>query len=162
MIQIISFRYAGRMGLLKSIALGFIAGLLSIIIIESYICSALQTGLKTQLFAFLTNLLIYSSLGYGYFSFINLIVCSMRVRILMEIYETEDGLSSDEILQQYNGKEQIELRINRLVRNGQIIYKNGSYYIGKPLLLMIAKIVSVIKLIILGRRLGFEFTINKR
>ena len=152
LIQIISFRYSVHMGLLKSIALGFIAGLLCVMIIESYIFYVLQTELLIQLFSFLTNLLIYTALGYGYFSFINLIVSSMRIRILMELYESKDGLSQKEIFMMYNGKEQFENRLNRLTQNGQILHQEGKYYLGETTMLIISKIVSIIKLIILGKK----------
>ena len=152
LIQNISFRYSVRMGLLKSIALGFIAGLFSIIIIESYIFYALQTELITQLFVLLTNLFIYTALGYGYFSFVNLLVSSMRIRILMELYESKEGLSQKEIFMIYNGKEQFETRINRLMKNGQILHQEGKYYLGSKIMLIISKIVTIIKLVILGEK----------
>ena len=94
-------------------------------------------------------------MGYCYFNYINLGETARRIRILREIYDSKEGLSMEEILKRYNAKEIIERRIKRLLKNRQIIYKDGKYYIGKPIMLVIAKIIVIMKVILLGKKSEF-------
>ena len=105
---------------------------------------------------FSANFIIYASLGYCYFHFINLGETARRIRILREIYDSKDGLTMEEILQKYNSKEIVDKRIGRLINNGQVLYKNGRYYIGNPTMLIITKIIVAMKLLLLGRRSEFD------
>lgn len=139
--QVCISRYIPRFGLLKSILVGFIFGM----------CILLFLSLSGNISSLLVNGITYSALGYGYFHFINLGETARRIRILRELYDSKEGLSMAEILERYNAKEIIEKRINRLINSGQIIYRNGRYYIGKPTMLLIARIIATMKLIVLGR-----------
>ena len=80
-----------------------------------------------------------------------------RIRIMRELYKSETGLTLDELLKIYDGRQMIENRISRLVSGGQIIFKNGRYFIGKPHMLLISRIILLMKLIILGK----EANLNK-
>ena len=42
------------------------------------------------------------------------------------------------------------------VNSGQIICKNNRYYVGKPVILFIAKIIIMMKIIILGKKSEFD------
>ena len=156
LVQIVSFRYISSLSLLKSEFLGFAIGLSSVFMLEFYAFFTLSTSAKDFIFILITNLLTYSLLGYCYFHFINLGETARRIRILRELVDSEKGLSMNEILSRYNAKEIVERRINRLIRNGQIIYKDNRYYIAKPLVLWIARIITTLKLVILGRRSEFD------
>lgn len=150
--QIIAVRYIPNLGLLNSLFLGFGFGMLSLFICEIYIFSVLLMGVINFIIIFSTNIIIYACLGYCYFHFINLGETARRIRILRELYDKKTGLSEREILDRYNAKEIIEKRIDRLIDNRQIIFKNGRYYIGSRALLWVAKIIVIIRLIILGKR----------
>lgn len=156
LVQLISFRFILKSGLLKTIFLGFFAGFLYLLLIESYIFFVMPVSFMDFLMILLANAIAYASLGYCYFHFINLGETARRIRILREIYDSKDGLSMEDILRRYNAKEIVEKRISRLVNNGQILYKNGRYYIGNPTLLMISRIIVAIKLLLLGKRSEFE------
>ncbi len=150
LFQIISVRFISKIGLLKSILLGFVMGILSVYILT------LLTPIKDVIEMLITNLIIYAALGYGYFHFINLGETARRVRILRELYDAKEGLSMQEILGRYNAKEIVEKRINRLMNNRQIIYRDNKYYIGSPAILIIAKAIVALKLIILGEKSEFD------
>jgi hypothetical protein len=139
-----------------SVFLGFFAGFVSVFIIESYILFARNISFIDFFMFLIVNSIIYASLGYCYFHFINLGETARRIRILREIYDSKDGLSMEETLQRYNAKEIVEKRISRLVNNGQILYKNGRYHIGSPLMLLITRIIVAMKLLLLGRRSEFD------
>ena len=156
LVQVISFRYFLKLELLRSEYLGFILGVLIVFSLELCVFFYSKILLKNFLFVFSTNFIIYLSLDYCYFHFINLSVTARRIRILRELYETKEGLSLNEILQRYNAKDIVEKRINRLENNGQIIFKNNRFFISKPSVLYIAKVIVIMKSIILNKRSEFE------
>jgi hypothetical protein len=98
----------------------------------------------------------YIALGYCYFHFINLGETARRIRIVRELWESEDGLSMDELLKRYNASEIINVRLQRMMSKKQIVFRDGRYYIGKPIMLYISKAIVMMKLILLGRRGEFE------
>lgn len=140
--QVLSCRYFKKLGLLKSAYLGFISGFIVMLILDTSI--------------FITNWVIYFLLGYCYFHFLNLGETSRRIRILRELYDSKEGLSLDELLIRYNAKEIFEKRMSRLLNNAQIIYRDGVYYIGSPIMLLIARVMAIIKLIIVGNKSKFD------
>lgn len=155
-VQMLSFRFVAKLGLLKSEYIGFVAGLFSIFLIEFYILSTVLIPVIEITALLITNLITYTALGFCYFSFVNLGETARRIRILRELYDSKAGLSMEELLQRYNAKEIIERRINRLVNNGQIIYKDGRYYIGSPVMLSMAKIIVMMKMLLLNKRSEFD------
>jgi len=147
--QLLIFRYIPRLALLKSIFLGFSMGFLGLFMLEFYY-------FKISSYNFFTNFIIYSALGYCYFNFVTLGETARRIRLLTELYNVKEGLSISELMERYNSKHMIELRINRLLYNGQIIERNGRYYIGNPIILLITKIIVMMKLIFLGKKSEFD------
>lgn len=154
--QVLSFRYAG-LPLFKSIVLGFTLGFATLLVIQGGLYVLAPTASPQELPAMIvTNALIYGSLGYGYFHFLNLGETARRVRILWELYDARDGLAMEEILSRYNAKNMVALRLGRLLNNGQVSFAQGRYFIKSPLLLMSAKIMALLKLVIIGKKLGEE------
>ncbi|MDP2939103.1 MAG: hypothetical protein Q8O13_03355 [Candidatus Omnitrophota bacterium] len=150
--QVVSFKVYSKLGLLNSIFLGFFAGF---IFLGSLFISDFMTELillKYFCGIFSVNLITYICFAYCYFHFINLGETARRIRILRELKESPIGLSMDEILMRYNAKDIVKLRIARLLRNGQIMFKNGKYYIGNSTVLIMARLLEVLKLILLGRK----------
>jgi hypothetical protein len=103
----------------------------------------------------ITNLIIYLSLSYCYFHFVNLAVTARRIRLLRDLNNSEDGMTMDEILLQYNSRDMVQNRIERLVNSGQVIYKNNRYYIGRPAMLWSARIILIMKQLVLGKKSEF-------
>lgn len=149
--QILCVRFVMN-GLLKSLFSGFAVGLLNLLFIQLF-TAFLNVALLPNL---IVNIIIYSSLGYCYFHFINLGETARRIRILRELYDSDGGLTLEEILKLYNAKKMVELRLQRLLGNGQVILKDGMLFIGKPVLLLISKTILLMKLIILGQKSEFD------
>ena len=149
-IQVVSCRFFTALGLLRSVAIGFLVGLMCVFFIE-YLTFREAETLVGYGFATAACLAIYVALGYCYFHFVNLGETARRIRILIEIYRSSDGLSRDEILVRYNADEIVNKRMKRLLANGQIIYKNGKYFIGSPIMISIASIILFMKKLLLGR-----------
>lgn len=152
LIQNLVLRYAKRIGLLKSVFIGFAGGMVIVFLMEINISlDRLNLTKMDMLCLIIVNIMTYSLLGYCYFHFINLGETARRIRILRELYESKEGLAMKEILQKYSAEEIIAKRISRLINHGQIVLKDGRYYIGNPTMLFIAKIMYAVKCVVLGK-----------
>lgn len=154
--QVCSCRYIIGFGLLKSIFVGFVLGMCSLVSIELYCLSQSSLPLSRHGYSMIVSIITYVALGYGYFHFINLGETARRIRILRELYSSKTGLSIEKILKRYSARDIFEKRIHRLLANGQILLKNGKYYIGSPIMLLISKIIVIMKMIIIGKRSEFD------
>lgn len=150
--QVIWFRAAPKVGLLKSEYLGFAAGFICLFIYESYNLSYFMGPLKEYIATLTVNLIIYTALSYCYFHFINLGETARRIRILREIRDSADGLTQEEILSRYSAEEIFERRIERLLGTGQVVCKDGKYFINSPVLPFIGTLMQLMKSIIPGKR----------
>lgn len=139
-------------GLLKSELFGFIIGFLLVLMMGTQTDSSVQDVHAIVA----TKLIIYTSLSYCYFHFVNLAITARRIRLIRELYSFEDGLTMGEILRQYNARDMIENRIKRLIDSGQIVFRNGRYFIGKPVILLISEIIIIMKRSLLGKRSEFD------
>ncbi len=156
LVQVGGFRYLGNLTLLKSVILGFGVGLISVIGCEGYVFGdeAVLHGELVPLM--IVNLLIYSALGYCYFHFINLGETARRIRILRELAEVPEGLTLKEILDRYNARQIVTMRIHRLLHNHQIIEQDGRYYIGNPVMFWIATSMALLKWVIFQKTNEFN------
>jgi len=96
--------------------------------------------------------LTYMSLVYWYvFGFFNLGESARRIRLLVELRAAgERGLTRAEILAAYNARMIVDARLGRLLAGGQVVERDGRYFIGKPLMLCGAKALVLLKLVFLG------------
>lgn len=134
------------MSLLKSIYAGFVGGLLGLILCHC----ALLRGISHHAGYFLANFMIYSLLGYCYFHFVGLGETARRIRLLMEFLDAAEGLSYVELLNRYNSRDIVRVRMQRLLANGQIILRGGKLYIDKPVVLAMAKAIGTLKRMFFG------------
>lgn len=156
LIQTTSFQYIRGLGLFKSIALGFTAGFLTVFILEFYRYFDLPAMESEFFYILCVNLITYILLGYCYWAYINLGETSLRIRILREMYETQKALPIEKLFSIYNPDNMFEIRMSRLLKYNQIVCKNDRYFIGKSILLLIAKAIVIIKLMIIGKKSEFD------
>jgi hypothetical protein len=154
--QVAGWRYAKEWGLLRWVLTAFLGGFLIVVGIEAAYASTAQTTFTEFIGGLVLNSLTYIALGYCYFHFINLGETARRIRLLRELLESDDGLSRNEILQRYDASYILKVRLRRMVNNRQIIIRDNRYYIGKPIMLYLARIMVAMKLVLLGRRSEFE------
>ncbi len=157
-IQISGFRSVPKIGLLRSVHLGFFAGICSLAAIDLLYRKFFYFLFQNMMLADITNMIAYSALGYCYFNFVCLGETARRIRMLIEIYHSKEGLSLKEILGRYNAREVVGKRIDRLLNSGQLKYEDGKYLIGKPIVLLLANWVILLKLVLLGKRSEFDRT----
>lgn len=150
--QVLCFRYLLKRRLLNSVYAGFISGLAGFVIYKFYCFSRSGIALKEFASIAAANLAAYCALGYCYFHFINLGETARRIRIIQELYGAPEGLTETEILKRYNASEIVEKRVNRLINNGQIVFDQGKYRIGRKSMLFMAKAIITLKIITFGRK----------
>lgn len=154
-LQILLLRRFPRIGLLKSIFYAFGIGFGVLIFFEFSFAAGFRVPVGVSIPLAIANAIIYAALGYCYFHFINLGETARRIRILRELYESNAGLSMDEILKKYNADEVLQRRMGRLLRSHQVEEKNGKYYIARPTLLIMARIIVAMKVLFLGKESEF-------
>lgn len=142
--QISSARFMRLRSRLHSIYIGFLAGIAVTI--------GVSLGFGAADIAF--NLIIYSIAGYVFFHFVNLGETGRRVRLLWEIYEA-GSISEEELCARYDAAAIVDVRLHRLVNNGQAVFRNGRYYVDKPSILAMAKVITLLKTLVFGT--GSEF-----
>jgi len=102
LFQVVSYRVIPKIGLLKTELSGFVFGLFGLFIMEAITFSTFPISTINVFSVLITNLIIYLSLSYCYFHFVNLAVTARRIRLLRDLNNSEDGMTMDEILLQYN------------------------------------------------------------
>ena len=155
--QILTFRVFSGLSLLKSIFLGFAIGFVWVLSFQVYIAiTYAESGWGNQSLLLLTNLIIYGALGYCYFHFANLGETARRIRLVRELVDSPNGLSMEEILERYNSRKMVDVRLERLINNGQIYVKNERYFVRPSIMLTISKIIVLMKQLILGKKSEFD------
>lgn len=151
--QIFSYKYLLAKKLLRSEYFGFSWGLMILAVGEVF---AYVEPAAEALSLICVNLIIYLCLSYCYFNFINLGETGRRIRLLRELYDSRPGLNKEGILSRYNADEVVGLRMRRLLNNHQIILRGERYYVGSPVVLLIAKTIVLMKLVVLGKKSELE------
>ncbi|TAM36227.1 hypothetical protein EPN54_05710 [bacterium] len=151
--QIFSYKCLPGKKLLKSEYSGFLCGLIVLAVCQAFVHGEPAVERLSLIFV---NLIIYGCLSYCYFNFINMGETARRIRLLRELYDSGLGLNREEILSRYNAEVVVDLRMRRLLNNHQIISRAGRYYVGSPVMLLIAKAIVLAKLVVLGKKSEFE------
>ncbi|MBI5872810.1 MAG: hypothetical protein HZB36_01530 [Candidatus Omnitrophica bacterium] len=141
--HIVSFRFISRGRMLVSLVAGFFFGLFCFLLFS--------IGYTFEFPVLAQNFLTYIFLSYGYFHFVNLGETARRIRLLRELMDSEGGLTLDQIGSRYNAQEILSRRLERLVKNGQVVLKDGRCFIAKPTVLFIAKMMLFLKHLLLER-----------
>ncbi len=151
LVQILACRLIKSLGLLKSVVAGFVIGFATVMACGiAWYQTAMPDAMELMGQSAL-NLLTYVALGYCYFHFINLGETARRIRILRELLESKGGLTQEAILERYNAADIVSARLQRMVRNRQIILHDGRFYIRKSVLLYMGKTINGLKRVLLRR-----------
>jgi len=155
--QLVSIYLFRNLTILKSVIMGFLTGFSLMGWIEIQISGQLGQDSGEFLGNFLINAIAYICLSYCYFGFIGLVESARRTTILREIDRAGGYLSETEILRIRSGKKMAEFRMNRLISKGQIRKEEDRLYIqGKPIVLRMAQLVTLMKVVVLGKKSEFE------
>ncbi len=156
LVQILIYRSFGRFGLLRSVFLGFFAGFVATLVVSVWVSHVFLLPSRDIVSFTVMDIMTYVSLGYCYFHFINLGETARRIRIVREIKESGSGLSMDEIIARYGARDIVDIRLGRLLKKGQIILRDGRYYIGRPSMLTMSRAIIFMKWLLLRKTSEFE------
>jgi hypothetical protein len=156
LIQINYARWKDGKSYLKSVAVGFITGIILLTAVELYLIFLQDADSLNGLFLSMTNLIIYSLISLGYFSFINVAVSAIRVRILSELSENPAGMMENKIYDIYNSKEIVDKRLGKLCNGGQISFDGKKYYPKISLTLIMFIILESIRFIVISKQIRFS------
>lgn len=147
---------AARLSSLRSpypcLALGAVAGMTASVASTWIACSraTVAPGDTTALVAM--NLLASAAFAFNYFCFVNLAITSLRIRLLGELSHAGGCLSKTALLARYDTSDVIALRIQRLVKSGHIVERNGRFFTGHLHFLAVARIFDYMRWLIVGAR----------
>ncbi len=97
------------------------------------------------------NLLTYLCLAWCYFHFINIMVASLRIRLIREM-AAAGSLSQSDILGRYDARAVVDRRLERLLAGGHLARRaDGRLTVGSPFFLVIFDLFQMLKVAILGR-----------
>ena len=144
-----AFRLTGRRDAWGSIVVGFLGGLVLLVAMSFTSRSA-----ASDLLAILgLNLLSYVACSHGYFNFVNLHLTSLRIRMLREFRRFDGPVTRRQLLAVYDGRQAVALRVRRLIEKGQMVERDGRYYVDGPnVLLVIAGILDFLKWLVFGSK----------
>lgn len=137
-IQIAWVRIFSKRGLYPSIVAGFAGGLLAWTLFTCYF-------LSYPFGEHLANLGIYICFSYTFFHWNNMGETARRVRIAIEMYGHDSGLTREELLTRYCSREIIVRRVDRLVKSGQIEQKGTRLYSRNRSVFFMSKLILLLK-----------------
>ena len=155
-VQIVGLRLRRGSHFFRSVVEGFFLGGLGLLIIETPLIMGDQTRDDSVAMALLVNLPTYLALSYCYYSFVQLGQTSIRLRMYSEIASRATGVTLEEMEQEYDESALTNMRLQRLIESGDILEKDGRYFIGRRRLLLVVHIILAAKHILLGKKGEFD------
>lgn len=148
--QIAVARLASDRSPYYSLAIGFMCGLGAVLAVASWAASCLAVVVVDRVAYLLLDIVTYLALAFGYFNFVNLTVASLRIRLLEEIQESGGGLPRGALMKNYDSRQVVAIRLDRLVRGGHLMDKDSRLHSGRLSFLIVARIFDGLHWFIIG------------
>jgi hypothetical protein len=130
-----------------SIATGGVAGLLGTIVVLAGVAANGRDGFEWA--GAVMSVLTYFAFAFGYWTFLNLNITSLRIRILREILRGgESGISRDGLMKRYSAQEFLRRRLERLEAGGTLTHEAGIWRLDSSTLLMLARSLAFARAVI--------------
>jgi hypothetical protein len=153
--QIVIFRIQRGRHFFRAVVLAFVIGGLALLVTQCLYPPGL-TRSEAWAKAILVNGPMYAGLSYCFFSFANLGQASIRIRIYARIAAARNGITLEEIAREYNEASLMEVRLQRLVESGDLVLRDGRYFLDRKRFVLIAHTIFWIKRLILGKLSEFD------
>lgn len=154
--QILLFRFRRGTQYFRSIIEAFLLGALALLAAEAFCVADSNAGIDRLVLALAVNFPIYICLSFCYYSFVQLGQTSIRIRMYTEIALRSSGVMIAEIEEEYNEVALTEVRLQRLKESGDMLERDGRYFIGRRRLLFVENIIFASKRLLLGKKSEFE------
>lgn len=155
-VQVGVCRHLPSLGWLRSFFAGFAAGYPVTILPLLGLLAPVPPPFGGTAALFVASGLSYASCVFFYFNVINGGRSALRIRLLDELDRAPGGLTYDELRARYSPEEMYRTRLERMVGHGQVRRRGGRLHVGRPTLLFIARLVTLAKLVVTGRRSEFD------
>jgi len=136
----------------RSLTIGFICGLVVVVILAGWAAGRMEISAADRIGYLLLDLLTYLALAFGYFNFVNLTVASLRIRLLEELSLLGGRLSRQALVDRHSSANVFGIRLTRLIGGGHLVERQGRFFTGKRVFLVVARIFDMLRWAILGRR----------
>jgi hypothetical protein len=133
-----------------ALAIGALAGLAATVAITLAACGRCAVPFIDTLALGGLNTVAFLAFAFGYFNFVNLTVASLRIRILEELADAGGRLPRAALLGRYGTASVADLRLERLVRGGHLVERNGRLHTGRLQFLLVARIFDGLRRLIFG------------
>jgi hypothetical protein len=151
-VHVSTYRFRFTKSMLRAVYTGFFLGLSSLFVLNIYLLWELNLPALENVSKVFLSISTYAILSYGYFHFNNLGETARRIRILRE-FIISDGMNFEELRGKYSSKEMMKLRLDRLVRAGQIVIsEDGQIKLNGNLVLGMARVIVLLKIILLKKK----------
>jgi hypothetical protein len=140
----------------KSVVLSFLAGGAVVATLQVALLLVFPITVDRLVLALLVNLPLYVCLAYGYYNFINLGQCSIRIRVYKECADRGGRITTEELRGVYDEDQLREARIERLLHGGDLVLRGGRYHLANRRLVPVAAMVFGLKKFVLRRQSEFD------
>ncbi len=147
---------ARRSDFLRSIVEGCLIGGVALLVLNVSLIAWLARCREGFVRFLLVNVPTYVALSYCYFGVVSLGETGIRIRIFAEIAKTPAGMSTEDIERLYSEGAFAAMRLRRLLEGGDIIERDGRYFVGKNMLVHAANFMFAAKRFLLGKKSEFE------
>jgi len=147
---------ARRTDFLRSVVEGCLIGGVALLVLNAVLITWLAPFREGLIRLLLVNIPTYGALSYCYFGVVGLGETAIRIRIYAEIAKTSTGMSTEDIERLYSDGAFAAMRLRRLLEGGDIMKKDGRYFVGKNRLVHAANIMFAAKQLLLGKKSEFE------
>jgi len=155
-VQTVLLRMTRGGNFFRSVVLGFGAGFSANVVFQAALLLVFPATFDRWVLAGLVNLPLYVCLAYGYYNFINLGQCSIRIRVYKECADRGGHITREQLHSVYDEDGIREERIERLLHGGDLIYRDGAYYLANRRLVPVAAMVFGLKKFVLRRESEFD------
>lgn len=154
--QAAEFRLRRGAQFFRSIVEGFLCGALAFIVLVVAFAPSGDSLREYLTLVFLVDGPTYLALSYCAYNFVQLGQTSIRLRIYSEIAAKRSGVSVEEIRREYDDKALMRVRLRRLLESGDLLEKDGRYFLGRRRFLYVSNILFAAKRFLLGKGSEFE------
>ena len=154
--QVLFVRARKGVDFFRTVLEGFFAGGIALAVMEVLLARSHGAPADAWIISVFVNAPAYAALSYCYFGLVNLGNTSIRIRLYAEIAERKDGMTMEDIGLIYNEQAFTKMRIERRVESGDLVEKDGRYYAARMKLVYSARILGVVRYLIIGKASEFS------
>lgn len=148
--HLVAARLIRGRGPYPALALGAVLGLVAAVAITLVGCIRDGVSVADTVGLVAINAVASLAFAFGYFNFVNLTIASVRIRMLEELADAGGWLPRTALLDRYGTGSVAGIRLERLVRGGHLVERNGRLHTGRLQFLLVARIFDGLRWLVFG------------